>query len=97
MSYYSTPEGKDPHLWHTARKRASFKSHLLIYLLVNAGLWLLWYFTGARTYGTSIPWPAWSTFGWGIGLVSHYIGAYHSGGHNAVEKEYEKLTKNQPK
>ena len=37
------------------------------------------------------------TDGWGIGLVSHYIGAYHSGGHNAVEKEYEKLTKNQPK
>jgi hypothetical protein len=95
MSYYSTPHGKDPQLWDIARKRASFKSHLVIYLLVNAGLWLIWYFTGARTYGNTIPWPAWSSFGWGIGLVSHYVSAYTSSGANAVEKEYDKLTQKQ--
>jgi hypothetical protein len=95
MSYYSTPEDKDPQLWQMARKRAAFKSHLLTYLLVNAGLWILWYLTSARTYGGSIPWPAWSTFGWGIGLVSHYIGAYHTNSVNTVEKEYNKLKQNQ--
>lgn len=97
MSYYSTPEGKDPQLWHIARKRASFKSHLITYLIVNAGLWLIWYFTGGRTYGSGIPWPAWSLFGWGIGLVSHYIGAYHTAGINPVEKEYDRLTQNHSK
>ena len=97
MSYYSTPEGKDPQLWHMARKRASFKSHLTTYLIVNAFLWVIWYFTGSRTYGNSIPWPAWSMFGWGIGLVSHYASAYGSKAANAVEKEYDKLTQNQTK
>ena len=97
MSYYSTPQGKDPQLWDIARKRASFKSHLITYLIVNLGLWLIWYFTGARTYGNNIPWPAWSSFGWGIGLAAHYASAYMSNGTNAVEKEYEKLTQKQPK
>lgn len=97
MSYYSTPDGKDPQLWYIARKRASFKSHLLTYIVVNAGLWLIWYLTGAHTYGNSIPWPAWSSFGWGIGLASHYASAYHSSGENAVEKEYDKLKQTQNK
>lgn len=95
MSYYSTPEGKDPQLWRTAQARASFRSHLVTYLLVNAGLWLIWYFTGGRNYGTAVPWPAWSSFGWGIGLVAHYIGAYHSNGPNAAEREYQKLQQKQ--
>jgi hypothetical protein len=97
MTYYSTPDGKDPQLWYIARKRAAFKSHLVSYLIVNAGLWLIWYFTGARTYGNSIPWPAWSMFGWGIGLVSHYVSAYHTSGDNSVEREYEKLKQHQTK
>lgn len=97
MSYYSTPEGKDPQLWHVARKRATFKSHLTTYLLVNAGLWISWYFTGARNYGGGLPWPAWSLLGWGIGLVSHYMSAYHNDGANTVEREYEKLKQNQTK
>jgi hypothetical protein len=97
MSYYSTPEGKDPQLWHIARKRASFKSHLITYLIVNAGLWLIWYFTGAGMHGNTIPWPAWSMFGWGIGLVSHYATAYGSNSANSVEKEYDKLTQTQSK
>ena len=97
MSYYSTPEGKDPQLWRIAQKRASFKSHLTVYVLVNIGLWILWYSTGVKTDGNSIPWPAWTTFGWGIGLLSHYIGVYHSGGTNSVEKEYDKLTQKQTK
>ena len=92
MSYYQTPEGKDPKVWYLARKRASFKSHLVTYLIVNAGLWIIWYLTGARTYGNTIPWPAWTTFGWGIGLISHYVSAYISAGDNSVEKEYDKLT-----
>jgi hypothetical protein len=95
-NYYTTPEGKDPQLWHIARKRASFKSHLLVYVLVNAGLWLIWYFSGGNDYGNSrFPWPVWGMFGWGIGLLSHYVSAYVSSGENTVEKEYNKLKQNQ--
>lgn len=97
MSYSSAPAGKDPQLWHLAQKRTSFKGHLMTYLIVNTGLWLIWYFTGGRTNANSIPWPAWSSFGWGIGLAAHFIGAYVNTGFNSVEKEYDKLAQKQTK
>jgi len=96
MSYYqSTPQGKDPQLWKIAQARASFKRHLATYLIVNAFLWALWYFTGSERYGSGLPWPAWSTFGWGIGIAFHYTSAYVTPKSNAVDKEYEKLKQQQ--
>ena len=90
-----TPEGHDPRLWAIARKRASFKSNLITYLIVNAFLWGLWYFTGGRTYSGGLPWPIWPTFGWGIGLAFHYFGAYVHHESDSVENEYEKLKRKQ--
>jgi len=91
MSYQSTPEGKDPQQCDLARRRTSFKTHLATYIVINLFLWILWYFTGADKNGSGIPWPAWTTGGWGIGLVFHYIGAYVIPKSNAVDNEYEKL------
>ncbi len=105
MSHYQqpAPEGKDPVLWETAQKRASFKSHLLTYVIVNAFLWGIWYFTGHQREITidnwnsrHYPWPIWSTLGWGVGLAFHFAGAYIFPKANSVEREYEKL-KNQQK
>jgi hypothetical protein len=100
MNYYTVPEGKDPQLWQTAHKRASFKRHLTTYAVINLFFWILWYFTnGDHDYSaerTYLPWPVWPMIGWGIGLAFHYIGAYVSMGNNLVEKEYDKL-KNQNK
>src|ERR1043165_7427543 len=91
--YY--PQGRDSHLWDIAKKRASFKNHLAIYLAINAFFWILWYLMGAKIHnGEGVPWPVWPMFGWGIGIVFHYIGAYVNYKNNAVEKEYEKLTNN---
>lgn len=99
MSYNQpAPEGKDPELWQIARKRASFKSHLVTYLIINAFLWALWFFTSNGMHysftGSNIPWPAWTTLGWGIGLAFHYAGAYINPRSNSVENEYEKLKNN---
>lgn len=91
MSYQPTPPGRDPKLWQLANRRASFKKHLATYLIINVFLWLIWAFTGSNVDGNRIPWPAWTTLGWGVGLFFHYIGAYVSTGTNAVDKEYEKL------
>lgn len=89
-----TPQDKDPHLWRIAQARASFKSHLTTYVLVIAGLWAIYFFTGGRTYNNGLPWPVWPTFGWGIGLAFHYFGAYvNTRGRSSVEEEYEKLVK----
>ncbi len=81
---------EDKKLWEMAEARVGFKKHLTTYVLVNIFLWILWYFTD-NTYRSSIPWPAFVTFFWGIGIVSHYVRAYHNQGQDAVRKEYEKL------
>ncbi|HEU4472242.1 MAG TPA: 2TM domain-containing protein [Flavisolibacter sp.] len=95
MDYLPTPEGKDPQLWNLANRRAAFKRHASTYVIVNTFLWLLWFFNGAKNAGDGLPWPVWPMFGWGIGLVFHYINAYVSTGSNSVEKEYEKLKQKQ--
>jgi len=87
-------EERDEYLWQLAQKRASFKRHIVIYLLVISFLWILWLLNGAHTYGARVPWPVWPMFGWGIGIVSHYMSAYYNTGRNSVQQEYDKL-KNQ--
>ncbi len=101
MSHHQpVPERKDPALWEIAQKRASFKRHLVTYLIINAFLWALWYFTGRHSAievdgedlaAINFPWPLWTTLGWGIGLAFHFSGAYVSPRALSVEKEYEKL------
>jgi hypothetical protein len=89
--YYQTPEGRDPQLWHLARRRASFRVHLGVYLIMSVVFWLLWSFTNDPQYNDGLPWPVWPMLGWGIGVAFHYIGAFVSHRSNAVEREYQKL------
>ncbi len=94
----TTPEGKDAALWEIAQKRASFKSHLTVYLIINAFLWGIWFFSDdpdKSFNGYSYPWPIWTTLGWGIGLAFHYAGAYVFHKSNLAEKEYQKLKNKQ--
>ena len=97
MYNYDSPEGKNPQLWRLAAKRAAFKRHLAVYLIINIFLWALWYYNGARTYNDSIPWPLWTTGGWGIGLAFHFMGAYVTTGQKSIDREYDMLLKNQQK
>lgn len=90
------PEQKDKALWKLAKKRAGFKSHLTIYFIVNAFLWVLWYLSGQRIHDSSpFPWPLWTTIGWGIGLAFHYAGTYIFTKNDIVEREYQKLKNKQ--
>ena len=57
------------------RKRAAFRSHLVVYLLVNLLLVVIWLVTGVRS-GVWYPWFIYPMFGWGIGLGSHAWQAY---------------------
>lgn len=95
MNHYKTPpEGSDPRLWEIARKRASFKSHLASYIIINVFLWALWFFRhGAYvSHGNAgWPWPLWTTLGWGIGIAFHYYDAYVNPRANSVQREYDKL------
>lgn len=82
---------KDRHLWRLAKKRVSFRNHLSIYIIVNATLWIIWYLGKRDVDHNGFPWPVWPMFGWGIGLLFNFIGAYVTTGSDAIEKEYEKL------
>lgn len=82
---------KDP-MWRDAERRTAFKRNLATYVVFNLFFVGIWYFSG-NGYGTGHFWPIWPMLGWGVGLVMHYLGAYHTNTPFSVEKEYEKLKK----
>ncbi|MFL5772358.1 MAG: 2TM domain-containing protein [Flavisolibacter sp.] len=45
----------------------------------------------------AIPWPLWTTIGWGIGVAFHFMSAYVTTGIHSVDKEYDKLVENKNK
>ena len=65
------------------KAREDFRIHFLVYGLVNLLLWAIW-FTGDRLGG--VPWPAYATVGWGIGLAVHWWTVY---GVNDARREAE--------
>ena len=62
------PQGGTPPAHELALKRVEakrdFQGHLVVYLVVNAFLILVWWWSGAGYF-----WPGWVLAGWGIGLV----------------------------
>jgi hypothetical protein len=88
---FQNKDPKEKMLWEIAKKRASFKRHLITYVLVNIFIWAIWYFNGHREVSDKYPWPIWTTLGWGLGVAIHYFQAYISPQEDAVLREYEKL------
>ncbi len=84
---------RDQRLWQVARARTKFQSHVLVFLVINAGLWLLWAFL-PESHGRrdELPWPIWTSIFWGSGLVLQGLAAYsrlNSG--ERTQREYERL------
>jgi hypothetical protein len=78
----------DNQLHELAKKRVEFRTHLVVYLVINGMLWFIWYITGS-TY----PWPVWPMMGWGIGLIFHYIFDYRRHRLFSEDEEFERLKK----
>jgi hypothetical protein len=55
-------------------ERRGFVPHLIVYLVVNAGLVLLWVMTGAD----ALFWPIFPLLFWGVGLLMHGWNAFVS-------------------
>ena len=86
---------RDPYLWQKAKARAKFQAHVVTYIVVNCGLWIVWALT-ERHHSGEIPWPLWVTAFWGFGLVMRGIAAY--GGlsrEQRTQQEYERLVRQQ--
>ena len=87
----NTP-ARDQRLWQIAKARTKFQSHLLVYAIVNAGLWALWFVLPESHSHRELPWPIWSTIFWGIGVALQGVGAYSNLNRGErTQREYERL------
>jgi hypothetical protein len=72
-----TPPSPDAELRERAikriRKQADFRTHLLVYLTVNAFLVVVWAWTDSPVF-----WPIFPILGWGIGVAIHAWDAYRT-------------------
>lgn len=81
---------RDAQLWRQAQAQAKFKSHLFVYVAVNALLWALWAVTGRES--DPLPWPVFTAFFWGFGLAMQGLTTYGVFGQASLaEREYERL------
>ncbi len=53
------------------RAKREFRTHLTVYVAVNALLVLIWFATGAGYF-----WPVWPMLGWGIAVAIHAVTVY---------------------
>ncbi|MBL0886406.1 2TM domain-containing protein [Myceligenerans indicum] len=54
------------------KKRSEFWTHLAVYVLINAMLVVVWFFTTADGFF----WPVFPLVGWGIGLFFHGVDTF---------------------
>lgn len=75
-----------------AEGKMGFQIHLGVYISVNLFLVVIWYITGFPR-GTGFPWFIFPLFGWGIGLVAHFLATYVGEGRMSerAEREYQRL------
>lgn len=71
------------------RKRRDFRTHLVIYLLVNAALVAVW----AVTSSGSFFWPIFPLVFWGIGVVMNGWDAYfvHDFSEDRIQRQMHRL------
>ena len=82
-------------LWQLAKRRASFRKHLMSYIIIISFFWAIWFMSGRHSeHQHRFPWPAWIMLWWGIGLAFSYSKAYVRND-NDVEEEYQKLKNKQ--
>ena len=92
-----TDQMSEEQIYEEAKKRVEekkgFRTHAIVYAVINAFLALIWWLTGA-----GFPWFVFALGGWGIGLLFHGLGVYVLSGRQedrrAIEREAEKIRSN---
>ena len=81
-------------IYNKARNRAAFRIHLLIFILVNALFWVIWFFVFRNTEANGVFFKAvlFFTIAWLIILIGHnvFVGVFNS---TIMEKEIKKIKK----
>ena len=78
--------------YQRARQRVQavkgFYIHLAVYILVNAGLWLINLVTSPAAF-----WFYWPLLGWGIGLAAHAVAVFGVAGWLGSDWEERQISK----
>jgi hypothetical protein len=78
--------------YHHARQHVQaikgFYVHLTVYILVNAGLWLINLLTSPAAF-----WFYWPLLGWGIGLAAHAVAVFGVAGWLGIDWEERQISK----
>lgn len=74
----------------TAEEKTGFYIHFSIYIAVNLFLFVQWWIIGGP--GT-FPWFAIPLFGWGIGIIAHFVSVFRGKAYRErmTEREFRKL------
>jgi len=87
-------QGNEQKLYSKARNRAAFRIHLMIFILVNALFWVIWYFVFRGTEANDVFFKSvlFVTIAWLIILIGHnvFIRIFNS---TILEKELKKIKK----
>jgi hypothetical protein len=88
----------DEEIYQEAHRRvkgkAKFYKDLMAYIVINAGIFLIWYFVAGRGY----PWFLWVLGVWGVFLLLDFFNVFvwQTGvSKSAIEKEAERIRKQQ--
>jgi serine/threonine protein kinase len=65
-------------------ERQELRIHMVVYVMVHLLLWTIWLLSGR-----GFPWPLIVMFGWGIGMVAHYMDYQQKHGVGAARRERE--------
>jgi 2TM domain len=71
------------------KKKADFRTHVFVYVVVNAAFVAIWAALGAHFF-----WPLFPMLGWGIGLVFHARDVYarHDFTEDEIRREMERMS-----
>ena len=73
---------------HRVQAIKGFYIHLTVYILVNAGLWLINFVTSPAAF-----WFYWPLLGWGIGLAAHAVAVFGVAGWLGSDWEERQISK----
>ena len=93
-----TNKMSEEQIYEEAKKRVEekrgFRTHAIVYAVINAFLALIWWLTGG-----GFPWFVFPLAGWGIGLLFHGLGVYVLSGRQedrrAIGREAEKIRRSE--
>lgn len=70
---------------HRIKQKRAFQYQLVVYVLINAFLWIIW-----AVGGFGFPWPIFVTAGWGIGIATQAWRAYGGGSRPITDEEIDR-------